>query len=466
MSLSDLNNTAEIEVGDALYEFTASSAIPLLLMESFDVGALCCGVPSASYMIWIEMQAVTRAPLLAAIWTTLAALITHWALALQQLTSLITGRALAIPLTLYEMVYSSSPEVTEFISFGLTWQYAHLIVTETVLFGFASSMFGIVLYVIIWKWRSERRFGLAVIIPIATIIMYSTSVTHWVLNVRYYTSFKQGAEGARSPYTPYTKQLTVALMALTSTNTILSDSVVLWRMCAVWSMARPALSFSGLLMMALLALNIANIIAVSDPELEATGITHNVHDSELIWTFGQSSLGQAVVFMSMGSNISATFLVALKAWMHRRHWAELARLGNRRTLVMRVMELLVESSIVYMGIWVLYCASFFRRITTQYSIQLTSFPIDAVDYLDAVMVQITTIYPLLVFIVLAVDKSQYTRGYEIALQRESPRKRTSGFAGPVAFSTDAECFNNASGQKITLPMIALNTDNGSDHMPK
>ncbi|KZV60525.1 hypothetical protein PENSPDRAFT_593945 [Peniophora sp. CONT] len=119
----------------------------------------------------------------------------------------------------------------------------------------------------------------------------------------------------------------------------MSDSVVLWRMCAVWENARPVIAFGAALLITTLVLNINNI---------------NANDSEIIPTYGAQYVGLAAAFVSLASNLCATILVGIKAWyaMTTLISKHLRYSGNRRTAVQRVMELLVDSGVVYTAIWV------------------------------------------------------------------------------------------------------------------
>ena len=86
--------------------------------------------------------------------------------------------------------------------------------------------------------------------------------------------------------------------------------------------------------------------------------------------FGGTTLGYVAIFMSLVNNLCATILVGARAWcvrpihlpddislslqlrIHRRQLAEHLCFKNRRTVASRVLEILVESGIVYSAIWV------------------------------------------------------------------------------------------------------------------
>lgn len=93
----------------------------------------------------------------------------------------------------------------------------------------------------------------------------------------------------------------------------MSDSIVLWCMCVVWGRARPVLIFGAALLVTTSGLNIANMIAQAGIQARR-GIAYNGQDSEIIVTYGETSIGLAAAFMSLTSNLCATAIVGLKAW--------------------------------------------------------------------------------------------------------------------------------------------------------
>ncbi|VDB98898.1 unnamed protein product [Peniophora sp. CBMAI 1063] len=197
----------------------------------------------------------------------------------------------------------------------------------------------------------------------------------------------------------------------------MSDIVVLWRVCAVWDRKRSILRLSAALIIATIGLNLVNIIDTAI--LHTSWGTPGSTDYEnIVEIYGQSPVGLAAVFMSLASNICATTLVGFKVWLHRRQMSEFAQSHGRRSLTIRVMELLVDSGVVYTAIWVLYCTSYFKRITVDYVYEAVGDGIvfsfaSTVDHLNAAMAQITSIYPLSIFILVVLDKIHHSRGPQL-----------------------------------------------------
>ena len=138
---------------------------------------------------------------------------------------------------------------------------------------------------------------------------------------------------------------------------------MLWRMCAVWGGARPALGLAGALLVATFALNLGNVIVETRAYLghDSAGVNYNIYDSANFTTYGGNYIGIAAALVSLASNLCATVLVGVKVWfvfhgtialcqshssctrMHRESSIQLRAACGHRTLAQRVMEILLES---------------------------------------------------------------------------------------------------------------------------
>ncbi|KZV60524.1 hypothetical protein PENSPDRAFT_759943 [Peniophora sp. CONT] len=127
MSSPSLNFTEQDLVLNSLYEYTASSLAPSLLLESFMMGVLCACVPLVSYLLWAKPHSFPRAPFIFTVWIILSMAVTHWALSMRQLEYTLTGGPVEIPMNGQEL------------NVGNIWADVWLallpLVTETVLFG-------------------------------------------------------------------------------------------------------------------------------------------------------------------------------------------------------------------------------------------------------------------------------------------------------------------------------------------
>ncbi|VDC05457.1 unnamed protein product [Peniophora sp. CBMAI 1063] len=480
MVLPHLNTTESAQVLEALFESAASHSVPLLLLETFMLGVLCACVPLATYILWIRPNIVSRIPSISLVWLALIAMIIHWTLSLREIERALNGRSLGIFVSnekLWNAINSAdrkndwpSPSQEDLVGYSYSvyaqaWLYLFPLITETALFGFASFLFATTAYRSFWQNRSQGYSWSNVAIPVMASLMYVLSLAHWAVSLRCFTVSAYAAPTARS-FSIDTLSLDLALLVLLSLNAVLSDSIVLWRMYAVWERARPILVCGVTLLFITLCLNIANIVSNARGQLAAfsNGVAQNTKDTELTPTYGGSRLGLAAAFMSLISNLCATTLVAIRVWLYSTHYTKHLRdsNGSTHTLVQRFMELLVDSGVAYTTIWILFCASFFHRLTS-YTIY-TPGPTDpyptitAASHLDAAMAQLTSIYPLTVFILVALDKIHHSQGPRSLSNDSWPWKREPVVA--VTLEVDVER-NVPMTPTSASPMLMFHSVTGS-----
>ena len=85
-------------------------------------------------------------------------------------------------------------------------------------------------------------------------------------------------------------------------------------MCAVWSNSRIVLAFAAVAALGTSALNIANLIWLSATQKDVFSASVSTTDTEVVPIYGLSHVSLAAAFISLASNVCATFLVGLKAW--------------------------------------------------------------------------------------------------------------------------------------------------------
>ncbi|KZV60077.1 hypothetical protein PENSPDRAFT_694595 [Peniophora sp. CONT] len=330
MSLPVLNTTQQAQVLEVLFKSTASSVAPLLLLESFILGVFCAYVPLASYVLWVNLKltSVPRAPSIAVLWISLVAIIMHWALSLRQFESTLAGSSLEIPLTFSDLLFVVTNArdrdaatlsayrniASSYFNYGVAWQAFLPLITETALLGFASALFAVIAYIGFWQSCSQRRSSFALFIPAMASLMYTFSLLHWIVSLPNFTLHAANAGGGPAIPADFVFAISVTLLILLSFNAVMSDSIVLWRMCVVWDRARPAVIFAATVLVTTLALNIANIVVIA-AGLRAgkfDDATVNSKDTEFITTYGGTTIGLAAAFISLASNLCATILGSVK----------------------------------------------------------------------------------------------------------------------------------------------------------
>ncbi|KZV65335.1 hypothetical protein PENSPDRAFT_134212 [Peniophora sp. CONT] len=306
-----------------------------------------------------------------------------------------------------------------------SWQYFSVLlslleplITETVLLGITAALFGCMLYASLPAMRS--RVFANMFIPAVATFMVTTSLVHWSLGLAQYLDTLAWAShmlstGEYGSAEVYDNAPSSVILIMLSVNTILSDTIVLWRTYIVWDKSRRVLIFGATLILATFCMTLANIIVVAG----GFGVPLHYEDQERVVTFGQNQLGLAAVYLSLASNVCATSLVALRTWLHRRQLATHARTANRRTFLERFMELLIDSGIAYTLLWGFYILNFYIPLQAAPLIGTNSALdyVTTVDHLDAAMAQITVIYPLLIFILVALDKTHSARGPRVLRER-------------------------------------------------
>ncbi|VDC02724.1 unnamed protein product [Peniophora sp. CBMAI 1063] len=468
MSLSNLNATTELQVLEVFLKSTTSSVIPLLLLESVIMGVLCAIVPLGSYMLWIRSVAVPRGPSISMLWLILASLITHWALSLRQIESTLSGRTLGLSRTFYGFIDAVSVEqgdpdfVQSYYDYASDFQYLLPLVTESVLFGFGSFLFAVTAYTSFRQVHLQSSSVFTLAIPALASLMYLLSLSHWAVSIRCFTWVASVSARTGDSWPTSIDTLGVVLLAILSFNAVLSDSIVLWRMSIVWERSRPVVILAAALITTTLGLNITNLIRNSrNRDVVYNGqIYDNVHDTEVVSTYGGDSVGLAAAFLSLASNLCATILVGVRVWLHKRRNSKHLHSDNRRTLVERFLVLLTDSGVVYTVLWILYCISFFHPITSQVVLGAKSqdkFPlVTASGYLDAAMAQLTSIYPFAVFILVALDKVHHSRVVRPQILRNNdwPKERTPA----VTVTLEVEIERGSTlGHTVALPDTGSST---------
>ncbi|KAI9450469.1 hypothetical protein BJY52DRAFT_1356549 [Lactarius psammicola] len=181
--------------------------------------------------------------------------------------------------------------------------------------------------------------------------------------------------------------------AITRLMYILSDVVCAWRAVVLWNRDKRVI--------AVLLLFILGTIAAAGCEL-GLGLVPPSGNSFI------SNPGPLImVGPTLGTNLLSTGLIAWKAWQRRvsvrKHLGE----GNGSVRVERVFALLIESGFLYCCPWILYLISAFNVM-----------PEPGFTVLDDVLLFISGLYPTLIIILIAIQKSpvEYYSNYSTGMQ--------------------------------------------------
>ncbi|KAH9938870.1 uncharacterized protein BXZ73DRAFT_99932 [Epithele typhae] len=133
----------------------------------------------------------------------------------------------------------------------------------------------------------------------------------------------------------------VATIASLAVNMTVSDSIVWWRVLAVWDYQRPVWAVGAVLVVATFV----------------TGLLSTTHS--IVTTCGDIVQpivigfisGTAAVFLTMATNLAATSLIAFKAWQHRAFVSHLIAGTGGRSRALGALMLLAECGVVYSALW-------------------------------------------------------------------------------------------------------------------
>lgn len=180
------------------------------------------------------------------------------------------------------------------------------------------------------------------------LLMFSISLTHWIFQIRNAASqFNISPDASSFPI--MSRRIASIPIALVSLNVILSDAVVLWRMCVLCNQHLCARALAVVLLSFTIAFGVVN--AAKENSIlasERSDVTQRLFTA----SFGDSVYGTVVLAVSLCTNLITTIVIGWRMWRYRRDIA--AHLGNlsRPSVVEKVMTLLVESGCIYCVIWV------------------------------------------------------------------------------------------------------------------
>jgi len=175
-------------------------------------------------------------------------------------------------------------------------------------------------------------------------------------------------------------------------NYILSDIVVVWRAWVIWGRERLVLCILGLFLSGSIA---AVFVDAGLSMSELFQKSSNVNNAS---AFKAGERAMVLSLPALATNLAATGFIFARVWQHRKFIK--SDLDERDTTdkVTTVLVWLIESSFVYCFVWILYILAYFQLFTRT-----------GLFVMDSTMVQIVGIYPTLIIILVAVNKSQVDR---------------------------------------------------------
>ncbi|KAM5531994.1 hypothetical protein V8D89_014328, partial [Ganoderma adspersum] len=177
---------------------------------------------------------------------------------------------------------------------------------------------------------------------------------------------------------------------------VLGDGIVWWRVWVLWNRKRWILVSCWIVLLATIGTGSLDSGDSCGPGFVRTPKLVTLSQDGAFFQF--DIFGLVTVSLSLFSNTVATLLVGHKAWKHRRDTkAHLAPVRSA-IVVRRTLLLLIESGIVYWLIWTLVLVS--------QLIGDTAFSDGMVYFTEGCLITLVGIYPTLIIIIFALDKSE------------------------------------------------------------
>jgi len=419
-----LNSTQAAAAQLNLDYFLNTSIIPSFLLESFLFGAICFIMLFGLGIIWGLRNSCTssaKIPTTIGIVLAFGGFTTHWILGLRQIGQMLSGIALNWPAENINVAHLAGLNSLLMIVIDQVYNAPEFLLTtiaETVFFGLSSMLF-LVAFCIIMRSKNRIFSIRSSVVPCCSCLMFSISTVHWSLQLYYLENGNLCLSGCSAvDNTRLYNSILVAKLVLLYINIILSDIVVLWRVYAAWDQRRWVLIVCIVLSLSTIASTVVFLVIYTIPYNGFNPVFSNtLISSELNVKagFDGSIFGTVVQTTSLLSNVLATVLIAFKAWRHRWEITVVIRTATRRTMVERVLALLVDSGMVYSCIWVLYIVasntsaldSKAPRLNITIQDEYNSVVVQAQAIFDGVMVHVTAMYPTILIILIALGKIQH-----------------------------------------------------------
>ncbi|KAK7059932.1 hypothetical protein R3P38DRAFT_2838595 [Favolaschia claudopus] len=219
------------------------------------------------------------------------------------------------------------------------------------------SAYGVFFVVALWTiLRKGLKTTGSIIMLLIVVYLYTTSLTLWALNVSFW--FKR----TRAIFMDYPAGLSLTervvrgntlirplgtpMEALFMFNMIVGDSVVIWRVWAIYARSRWVVLLPSLMLTMSFIFTVINTICLTGAGFSNQSALANgggvCNKAELIsWAF------------SLVTNAVCTLLIGVKAWQHRKATRAMASSLNSsgRMTTNRILSLLVESGFIYCLFW-------------------------------------------------------------------------------------------------------------------
>ncbi|KZV70403.1 hypothetical protein PENSPDRAFT_444529 [Peniophora sp. CONT] len=243
----------------------------------------------------------------------------------------------------------------------------------------------------------------------AALAMYGISFAHWAIQI---SALHRGVFALASGvifYNPYVVVWQYVPLVLVSVNILFSDTIVLWRMCVLCGQKKRAQMLAIALLLPNVVLCILNLKKDAAPGPLIAGSATGPYSATLSFktaSFSDSVYGTSVLALSLATNTISTLVIGWRTWLYSRDIAAHLASFSRRSIVVKVMVLLVESGCVYCVIWALYIVDSKSTAFSGLVAGLhTAFSAGGSAWFNHLMAQFTGIYPTIIIVLVALEQS-------------------------------------------------------------
>ncbi|KAJ7590292.1 hypothetical protein C8J56DRAFT_888460 [Mycena floridula] len=260
---------------------------------------------------------------------------------------------------------------------------------EWLLLGIHTALFFIAVYLILIKGVLKSRSRLFLLLT--TIVMFSDSMIGNTLDLTVEVAEIRHLGFNRPDFhRPLILRLAVVSSCVQRLNYILSDAIVVWRAWVFWPNNIAVHTTLCLCMLATIATTVADMARV--------GLSYYGKEEPV----GAGPKSLLLTFSPFITNFLATVLIGFRVWLYRRDIS--SKLGpSRDKHVERILYLLVESGLLYCIFWLILLTV--DLIDTEAAGDVTAM-------LGGISISLSSLYPTVIIIVVAMERSYVGSTYE------------------------------------------------------
>ncbi|RPD55644.1 hypothetical protein L226DRAFT_573037 [Lentinus tigrinus ALCF2SS1-7] len=208
--------------------------------------------------------------------------------------------------------------------------------------------------------------------------------------------------------------------ALMTVSVVVGDAIVWWRAWVLWPDSRIVHLICIVMLLLTVTFGVVDLVLPAHSTLDNTDdLDSTSHYNSTQFLLSGDVWGIVTSCVSLLTNVIATALIAYRTWQHRRDIMTYLKESSPDTQVGRTLALLVESGLLYCCLWVLVTLYVIADISQ--SPTLIGFGKGFTYVMRGCLVPLMGMYPTLIVIICAIDKSLYEDSEHDAAQLGSIR---------------------------------------------